>query len=425
MKHKILFIGVLFFPLASYAAGDAVQVQLNVDGCNNNSICEAVIGENQLSCPNDCTVTNTGGGNSSGSFPIPSVNGFFQNVSVVNGANKITITWQSEVPTLSVIRWGLTQDFRDGSIASTEFVKDHKVDLTNLIPGTFYYFTIDSRDAYNRSISLPYRAVFTLPLPDTTPPQNPSAFTALSSDRGIQLHWTNPTDADFVSVRITRNTDHYHASPLDGRLVYEGKGTTFIDRNVTEDKTYYYAIFAKDANGNYSTGAATTGKYVVYANPEIPEEPQQPPVVVPPVVIPPAQEETTTPFEKFTVAQGNGMQLSIPSSDLPMGTGDLWVNVFGPTGNISGQYLFSYNKQTGTYTASIPGTTAGNARVVVMAYRQGNVVELSEGEVTIPKITTEQPEVVTPENSKLFSIGIPLLLLALILLFRRRIFDRK
>ncbi|MBU2010098.1 fibronectin type III domain-containing protein [Patescibacteria group bacterium] len=91
---------------------------------------------------------------------------------------------------------------------------------------------------------------------DTTAPANVSGLQIVfHDDDKVELSWVNPPDIDFDSVRIMHSTVFYPDDPVDGMVVYEGDHTEVIDTEVIAGVKYYYTIFAKDVNGNYSSGA--------------------------------------------------------------------------------------------------------------------------------------------------------------------------
>jgi len=239
------------------ASASGIDINLHVGGqCNYNGMCEAGIGEDIFSCPNDCTPPEpptppTGGGTTSGSIP----GNYFKDLSVEVSFNSVVIKWKSTVPTISNLKWGTNPDYRDGSIRNINLLIDHKVELNNLKDGTVYYFSIESENLSGVSKTLDNQTFKTLSLPDTTPPGNPTNIKAVSDKNGITLSWDNPKDLDFDYVRITRNDERYYASPYLGKLIYEGSEKYFTDINVVEGHKYFYALFSRDRAGNYSSGS--------------------------------------------------------------------------------------------------------------------------------------------------------------------------
>ena len=86
----------------------------------------------------------------------------------------------------------------------------------------------------------------------------PSSFSATPGNLQITLAWTKPLGTTQVSISC--KTTGYPAGPTDGELVYEGSGTSYIDKNLQYGNAYYYGIWAaKVTNGElvYSR----TGKF--------------------------------------------------------------------------------------------------------------------------------------------------------------------
>ena len=67
----------------------------------------------------------------------------------------------------------------------------------------------------------------------------------------------NPSDADFVGVRVLRSTGGFANSEADtvGQLtMYEGADATFHDATAP-DSVVYYSVFARDTAENWSSRA--------------------------------------------------------------------------------------------------------------------------------------------------------------------------
>jgi hypothetical protein len=80
-------------------------------------------------------------------------------------------------------------------------------------------------------------------------------FRATPLENSITLNWINPNFSVFDSVRIVRSDKFYPRDIYDGQVVYKGSAETYNDTDVKVGVTYYYSNFAKDSQGNYSSGA--------------------------------------------------------------------------------------------------------------------------------------------------------------------------
>lgn len=104
---------------------------------------------------------------------------------------------------------------------------------------------------------------------------NVTAATATASSGQVALAWTNPADADKHSIIVLRRTGGVVGdTPVEGTTyvvndtigsstvacVVASPGTSCNDSGLSNGTAYYYKIFVKDTNGNYSaTGVVPTG----------------------------------------------------------------------------------------------------------------------------------------------------------------------
>ncbi len=109
---------------------------------------------------------------------------------------------------------------------------------------------------------------------DNLSPGNPSAFSGQAGNTQVALSWTNPAAADFSAVIVLRQAAVAVAeAPVEGTayaapgtlgastIVYVGSLTSFADSGLTNETAYYYRIYAKDGNGNYSATGVSAGPY--------------------------------------------------------------------------------------------------------------------------------------------------------------------
>jgi HYR domain len=103
------------------------------------------------------------------------------------------------------------------------------------------------------------------PAPDLTPPADVRRAAAVAGDRVVRLRWTVPT-RDFSHVTVTRTIVGRAAT---ARVVYRGRGLTYVDRRLRNDVVYRYVIVAFDRVGNRSRGVVVTArpKAVLLARP--------------------------------------------------------------------------------------------------------------------------------------------------------------
>ncbi len=95
--------------------------------------------------------------------------------------------------------------------------------------------------------------------PDQTPPAAVTEFATDPGDGQIVLTWRNPDDGDFAAVRVQRDTGGHPSTPAEGQTAYDGPAEQATDTGLANGTVYYYTIFARDGNGNYSTGVTAVG----------------------------------------------------------------------------------------------------------------------------------------------------------------------
>jgi len=98
---------------------------------------------------------------------------------------------------------------------------------------------------------------------DLTAPATPSSASTVSGNAAISLSWTNPTDVDFATIKIYRDTTSGF-TPYVGNLIKTTDSTTaatFTDASVSNNTNYYYKFTALDDLGNESAASGeVTGR---------------------------------------------------------------------------------------------------------------------------------------------------------------------
>jgi hypothetical protein len=90
------------------------------------------------------------------------------------------------------------------------------------------------------------------------PPPSVSGLRGVVSLGKIDLSWTNPDNSDFTGVRICHSTSTHPDDPASCQPIYTGNASGFADTEVANGHSYYYAVWAYDAGGNYSTRTTLT-----------------------------------------------------------------------------------------------------------------------------------------------------------------------
>ncbi len=91
---------------------------------------------------NKGTITPYAGGSRS-YFAAPAP--IISNVQVINiNANDVTITWDTDIPSDSKVRYGLDGSYGSDKIDNT-FVTSHSVNITGLTTATLYHYQVQSK----------------------------------------------------------------------------------------------------------------------------------------------------------------------------------------------------------------------------------------------------------------------------------------
>lgn len=100
--------------------------------------------------------------------------------------------------------------------------------------------------------------------PDAFPPGPVSGVQLTEGDSAIQLSWKNPADLDYQRTIVRVRTDRFPNSPADGALLASrsaspGSNDSVNHINLFNGQRYYYALFAEDFSGNFSTAVQVSG----------------------------------------------------------------------------------------------------------------------------------------------------------------------
>jgi len=219
------------------------------------SAIDAAANESALSASASATTFSaaTGGGSTGGSI-LPLI---YDVISLPSQTGAL-ITWKTTVATRGSLSWGLTSNYEQGITSETFFDTVHSATISGLLSGTEYLFGIKVESGYGRMNSLGGQTFKTLPI--TQANLNANHFTATAKKESILLKWNNPTTPNFSEVRIIRSSSFYPADPTDGEVIYEGTEDVFDDSDVDIGTRYYYTLFAKDLEGNYSSGVLASAR---------------------------------------------------------------------------------------------------------------------------------------------------------------------
>lgn len=175
----------------------------------------------------------------------------------------VIITWGTDEPATGEVEFGLNTSYGSSTGVNATLLNSHAQPLTGLQSGALYHYRIKSMDAAGNLTVSQDQILSTLSVGDTTPPADIQNFTAAAGTSQITLNWTNPSDDDFVGVRIIYRTDHFPTSLDDGEVLGDFSGTpdstmSVIHAGLQNNVTYYYSASTYDGQGNYQHTAHTS-----------------------------------------------------------------------------------------------------------------------------------------------------------------------
>lgn len=95
---------------------------------------------------------------------------------------------------------------------------------------------------------------------DVTAPANVTGASGVSGLDKVTLTWTNPTDADFLTVLVYRGTTAGFTAN-GASLKTETRSTGYVDADVVNGTAYYYKFATRDVGGNTSAVSAAIGPF--------------------------------------------------------------------------------------------------------------------------------------------------------------------
>jgi hypothetical protein len=170
------------------------------------------------------------------------------------------ITWTTNEAATTQVDYGTTSGYGATTTLNSALVTGHSQSLSGLTASTMYHYRVRSADGANNPAVSGDFTFTTTSASDTTPPGDPQNFTATPGDQQITLSWTNPSDGDFVGVRIRYRTDRYPVGDTDGTLLgdFTGQptgGMSTIHTGLQNGRTYYYSASSYDLSGNFQSTA--------------------------------------------------------------------------------------------------------------------------------------------------------------------------
>lgn len=176
--------------------------------------------------------------------------------SIVTEINSATLFWQTNVPSRYTLRWGRTDSYDSGYVVNESYQSTHQTSITNLEPGTVYLYELVGTSPSGISIVLKKGQFKTKEAVSTNLVQNVSRLEAVAVGDDVRLSWQIPAGDNIAKIRIVRNYLGYPIDGYDGAIVYEGLGSSFVDKgSLSVNSPQYYTVFVIGLDGTISSGA--------------------------------------------------------------------------------------------------------------------------------------------------------------------------
>ena len=325
------------------------------------------------------------------------VNPALSNLIITTTQAGATFTWQTTGPTQYTLVWGRTTSYELGAVSGTIFNVDHKTTITNLEPGTNYYYELKAITNRGGVSVLSASAFTTQSLVSPTILPNVRAFTATAEKNNVVLNWNNTFTQPNYFVRIVRSHLFYPSTIQSGAVVYEGRSQSFTDNDALAYRSpQYYTIFVLDGTGAVSGGAVAavfrvgtkpgTGPQTATStsgnSPSVPDEDSGDETVLRASDISIVGQARAQVFDTDLVLDYNeSYVVRIPATAVPKNLKSIIVSVQNPSDQrIVSAYLLKLNQAGDAYEASIPAPgIVGNVRMMVEVfdYEQATVRRIS------------------------------------------------
>jgi len=186
---------------------------------------------------------------SNGTIDVTSLN--IQNVSSSVTETGATITWDTDEPATGKVEYGTSKAYGSTAPLDTNLSNSHSVTLTDLDPGTKYYFKVTSENAAGNKATAEGNLT-TIAEADETPPTISGVSVSNITESSATITWLTD-EAATSQVQYGKTETYGSSSTLDTNLT-ESHNVTLT--GLSDNTTYYYKVISKDASDNEATLAA-------------------------------------------------------------------------------------------------------------------------------------------------------------------------
>lgn len=172
------------------------------------------------------------------------------NLQVVPLATQATISWTTNEPATSIVSYGPTSAYENGSITNPSFVTNHSVTLTGLNQASLYHFRVGSRDA---STNLAQSGDSTFTTIDSLPPVISNVTISVGATQAT-IQWVTDKAAT-STVQFGPTIAYENGSVQDTARVMNH---SIVLPGLQQETTYHFRVVSVDVHGNIGTSGDST-----------------------------------------------------------------------------------------------------------------------------------------------------------------------
>ena len=163
--------------------------------------------------------------------------------------SEVTVLWNTDEPATSGVSYNNGEQFH--VVSNTDFVQEHSMQLTDLLPETEYTLTVSSTDEQGNGPTLSQPITFTtLATPDTTQPVMIGAPLIQNiTHQSVVIRWNTDEPATTVLVIGTSPDALNQTETKSGLRTFHNLAITGLEA----DTIYYFQVQTQDPSGNLLT----------------------------------------------------------------------------------------------------------------------------------------------------------------------------
>ena len=312
-----------------------------------------------------------------------------KDLKIVTGNTAAEFIWQTNIPSRFSLRWGQTESYTGGYVLNDIYRIDNKTTITNLEPGTRYYYELIGYSPNGIAIVLSKGQFTTEANDQSTYVPNVVRLEGVATEDDVVLRWLLPENVSIKSIRIVRSHLGFPTDINDGAIVFNGIGTEFTDKGALEFyPSQYYSVFVIAEDGTISSGAVvlvrkneavviksgegvstTTSSSSLPSQGEIEEIPLFG-LRLENIVLKQGDRAFSFSSENISLIDSQEFSISIPHTALPEHLKSIIVTLLDPTDQRrSYSFLLRINKEGKSYQGTIaPLNVVGSSRIQVEVF---------------------------------------------------------